>query len=145
MKPELLEGGIAVDDRGQLLFANSFRLSDYKRFYFIKNHAPSFIRAWHGHKKEAKAIFVTEGAAIVGAVEIDDWENPSPSLQAHRVVLSAKKPSLFLIPPGYANGIMTLTPETVVCVFSSSTLEDSAGDDFRFPARQWDIWTVEER
>jgi dTDP-4-dehydrorhamnose 3,5-epimerase-like enzyme len=145
MKPELVEGGIAVDDRGQLLFANSFRLADYKRFYFIKNHSPSFIRAWHGHKKEAKAIFVAEGAAIVGAVEIDDWETPSASLEAHRVVLSAKKPSLFLIPPGYANGIMTLTPETVVCVFSSSTLEDSAGDDFRFPARRWDIWTVEER
>ena len=145
MEPELIEGGIAVDDRGQLLFANSFQLSEYKRFYFIKNHGPSFVRAWHGHKKEAKALFVAEGAAVIGAVKIDDWDNPSPDLHVHRVVLSSKKPNVFKIPAGYANGIMTLTPDTVVCVFSSSSLQDSAGDDFRFPARVWDIWNVEER
>lgn len=145
MKPELVDGGIAVDDRGELIFANGFPVADYKRFYVIKNHAAQFVRAWHGHKREGKAIVVLEGAAIIGAVKIDDWDSPSANLEVTRVVLSSKKPSVFRIPPGYANGIMTMTADTVILVFSSSSLEDSMGDDFRFPARKWDIWQVEER
>lgn len=145
VEPRIVEGGIAVDDRGQLIFANDFVLSDFRRFYMIKNHSPQFVRAWHGHKLEAKAIVVAEGAAIVGAVRIDNWDKPSPTLVPHRHVLTAKKPSVLLIPPGYANGIMTLSAETIVCVFSSSSVEDSRGDDYRFPSRFWDIWGVEER
>lgn len=144
-KPQLIEGGLAVDDRGQLLFANDFNLSQYRRFYMISNHADQFVRAWHGHKLEGKAITVASGAAIIGAVEIDDWDSPSQSLVPHRFVLSSKKPSVLIIPPGYANGIMTLTSETIVCVFSSSSVEESRGDDFRFPSRLWDIWNAEER
>lgn len=145
MEPKLLEAGIAVDDRGELVFANGFPLGEYKRFYFIKNHAAQFVRAWHGHKKEGKAILVVEGAAVIGAVQIDDWDSPDPQAKVHRVVLTSKKPMMYCIPPGFANGIMTLTAGAVVCVFSSSTLEESAGDDFRFPARLWNIWTAEER
>ena len=144
-EPKLIDGGIAVDDRGQLIFANDFVLSEYRRFYMIKNHSPQFVRAWHGHKLEGKAIVVAEGAAVVGAVRIDDWDNPSSSLVPHRHVLTAKKPSVLLIPPGYANGIMTLSEGTIVCVFSSSSVEESRGDDYRFPSRLWDIWGVEER
>jgi dTDP-4-dehydrorhamnose 3,5-epimerase-like enzyme len=145
MKPELVDGGIAIDDRGELIFANSFAIADYKRFYVIKNHTAQFVRAWHGHKREGKAIIVLEGAAVIGAVKIDDWDSPDKNLEVTRVVLSSKKPSVFRIPPGYANGIMTMTADTVVLVFSSSSLEDSMGDDFRYPARMWDIWQVEER
>jgi dTDP-4-dehydrorhamnose 3,5-epimerase len=60
-------------------------------------------------------------------------------------VLSAKKPSILEIPAGFANGFMTLTPDTIVCFFSSATLDESAADDIRFPARLWDPWAVEER
>jgi dTDP-4-dehydrorhamnose 3,5-epimerase-like enzyme len=145
MEPKLVEGGIAVDDRGTLLFANDFLLSDFKRMYVVKNHSPKFVRAWHGHRFETKAIFVAEGTAVIGAVKVDDWEAPSKDLPVKRVVLSSLKPSIFVIPPGYANGIMTLSTNTTVCVFSSSTLSESMADDVRFPARFWDIWTIEER
>ena len=144
-EPRLVEGGIAVDDRGQLIFANDFVLNEYRRFYMIKNHADQFVRAWHGHKHEGKGIVVAEGAAIVGAVRIDNWDDPSPAAVPHRYVLTSKKPSVLLIPPGYANGIMTLTADTIVCVFSSSSVEESRGDDYRYPSRLWDIWNVEER
>lgn len=144
-EPTIVNGGIAVDDRGELVFANELLLNRFKRFYLIKNHAPQFVRAWHGHKKEGKGIFVLQGAAIVGAVEVDDWENPSTDLKVHRHVLSAKKPQVLVIPPGFANGIMTLSSDSLVLVFSSSTLEESSGDDYRFPSRHWDIWKVEER
>lgn len=144
-EPTLTPGGLAVDDRGQLIFVNDFQLGSYRRFYVVSNHESGFIRAWHGHRFEAKAVTVLAGAAVVAAVEVDDWDAPSSDLRVHRYVLSAKKPSILEIPAGYANGFMTLTPDAIVCFFSSATLEESAADDIRFPARQWDPWHVEER
>ena len=40
---------------------------------------------------------------------------------------------------------MSLSDDAKVVFFSDSTLEDSLNDDFRFPARYWDIWHIEER
>ena len=144
-EPEYIAGGAAVDDRGQLLFINDLDLSGYRRFYVVSNHAQGFVRAWHGHKREGKAVVVLAGAAIVAAVEVDDWDAPSRDLTVHRRVLSSTNPGALVIPPGYANGFMTLTPDTKVCFFSTSSLEESAGDDIRFDARYWDPWVVEER
>jgi hypothetical protein len=56
-----------------------------------------------------------------------------------------RTPSVLAIPEGYANGFMSLEGETSVLFFSSSTVEESADDDVRFPARHWDPWQVEER
>lgn len=145
MNPHILSGGLATDDRGTLRFANDFDLSQYKRFYIISNHQQGFVRAWHGHKQEAKAFMVTQGAAIVAAVKIDDWDNPDATTEVTRAVLAGDKPSLFIIPPGFANGSMSLTADASILVFSSLPLTDAAGDDFRFPARLWDVWHIEER
>jgi dTDP-4-dehydrorhamnose 3,5-epimerase-like enzyme len=46
-------------------------------FTWSRNHAAGFIRAWHGHKKEAKYVLVVKGSALVCAVGIDNWVNPS--------------------------------------------------------------------
>jgi len=81
----------------------------------------------------------------VGAVKIDDWTAPSPDLQVQRFVLSAQKPQVIYIPPGYANGFMSLSLDLKLIFFSTSTLEESTGDDVRFPARYWNIWHIEER
>ena len=62
-----------------------------------------------------------------------------------RFVLSAKKPSVLFIPPGYANGFMSLTDDLKLMFFSTSTLEESLGDDIRFDSRLWDVWQVPER
>jgi dTDP-4-dehydrorhamnose 3,5-epimerase len=138
-------GGKAFDDRGSLSFINDLDLTQFKRFYVVENHARGFVRAWHGHKHEAKAVVVISGAALVAAVKIDDWNSPSKNLKVERIVLSAEKPGALLIPAGYANGFMTLTESAKVMFFSTSSLEESAGDDFRFDARLWNPWTIEER
>lgn len=144
-KPALIEGGMAVDDRGEVRFVNGFHFDGVKRFYLVSNHQPGFVRAWHAHRREAKYVFVSRGAAIVGAVEIDDWEKPSRTSQVHRFILSAAKPAILHIPPGYANGFKSLESDTQLMFFSTTTIEESRGDDVRFDARHWDIWTVEER
>ena len=140
--PLLLEGGLSVDDRGEVGFVNEFDMNSVRRFYSVCNHRTGLVRAWHGHKKEKKFITVVNGAAIVAAVLIDNWQNPSKDLYIHRYVLSAKKPSVLFIPNGYANGSMTLKENTKLIVFSSSTLEESEGDDIRFEADYWNPWEI---
>lgn len=145
MSAELLRGGVAVDDRGQVGFVNEFDFRETKRFYTVSNHSAGFVRAWHAHRHESKCVLAVSGAALVCCVEIDDWEAPSADLPVERFVLSESTPAVLRVPAGYANGFMTLTPGAKLMFFSSSSLEESLGDDVRFPARYWDPWRVEER
>ena len=144
-KPHIFNGGLAVDDRGEIAFVNDFDFEGVKRFYMVSNHRAGFVRAWHAHKHEAKYIMAACGTAIVGAVKIDDWEKPSRDLLVERHVISSKKPQVLYIPPGYANGFMSLTSDLKLIFFSTSTLEESTKDDIRYDARYWDIWNVTER
>lgn len=144
-KPHIFNGGLAVDDRGEIAFVNEFNFEGVKRFYIISNHKAGFVRAWHAHKHEAKYVTAVSGEAIIGAVKIDDWEKPSEDLPVERYVISSKKPQVLYIPPGYANGFMSLTSDLKLIFFSTSTLQESAGDDIRYDARYWDIWDVVER
>lgn len=145
MKPKLTLGGVAIDDRGHLRFVNDFDVGKYRRLYLIENFQTGFVRAWHGHKLDGKAFFVTRGAALVGAIRIDNWDAPSKNLTADRVVLSSERPAVFEIPPGYANGLMALDSATQILVFSMMPIDQAADDDYRYPARYWNIWSVEER
>ena len=144
-EPVLYTGDVAVDDRGELTFVNEFDFAGVKRFYTVRNHRAGFVRAWHAHRREAKCMTVVTGAALVGAVAIDDWDAPSRDAPVKRFVLAAHRPRVLYVPPGYANGFMSLTADAHVVFFSTSTIEDSLTDDVRYDARHWDIWTVEER
>ena len=76
-KPQLIEGGLAIDDRGHLIFANNFSFNHIKRFYMVENFSTDTIRAFHGHMKEAKYVFVVSGSAILAAVHLDNIKKPS--------------------------------------------------------------------
>jgi len=144
---QLIEGGIAVDDRGSLNFANDFNFYGVKRFYQVQNFSTSTIRAFHGHMNEAKYIYVTKGSAIVAAVKLDNIKSPSKNQEVNRYILSDKHPQILFIPPKYANGFRPLEDDTRIIFFSTSSLEESKGDDYRFPADYWgkEIWEVENR
>lgn len=132
-KVRLISGGLSVDDRGSVSFVNDFKFENVKRFYMVENHRVGFIRAWHGHKQEGKYVFVCNGTALVGAVDMDTNE-------INKFILSDKKPSVLWIPPGYANGFKTLEDNTKILFMSTSTLEESLNDDIRFDYNKWDIW-----
>lgn len=142
---KLLKGGLSVDDRGEVGFVNDFNFDGVKRFYTLSNHSKGFVRAWHGHKNESKYFHVIKGAALICAIEIDNWEKPSKDLKIQRFTLSEKGPAVLCIPKGFANGSMSLTDDCKIIVFSTSSLEDSLNDDFRFDARLWNPWQIEER
>jgi len=143
--PRVFEGGLAVDDRGDIVFVNDFQFEGVRRFYVVSNHRAGLVRAWHAHRREGKYVTVVHGAAIVAAVAINNWEKPAKNAEIHRYVLSAQKPAVLYIPPGYANGFMSLTADARLVFFSTATLEESRNDDVRYDARYWDAWQVTER
>jgi len=135
---EVLSGGIAVDDRGSVCFVNDFNFDGVKRFYQVENHRSGFIRAWHGHNKEGKYVYVVNGSALVGVVNMKTEE-------ISKVVLSSKSPKILWIPSGNYNGFKSLEDDTKIMFFSTSTLEDSLGDDIRQEYDKWNIWEEEYR
>jgi len=137
-EPKILNGGKVVDDRGSVSFVNEFDFAGVKRFYQVENHQAGFIRAWHGHRKEGKYIYVAAGAALVGTVNLE-------TEKISKFVLSADTPKILWVPPNYANGFMNLRENTVIIFFSTATMEETKGDDIRFPYNKWDIWQKDYR
>lgn len=144
---QVFKGDLAVDDRGSLAFVNEFSFFGVKRFYQVENFSTNTIRAFHGHMKEGKYVYVTQGSVLLCAVPMSNIKKPSKRVQVERFVLSDKKPQIVFIPPGFANGFRSLTTTSKVLFFSTATLEESKGDDFRFPHDYWGpaIWEVENR
>jgi dTDP-4-dehydrorhamnose 3,5-epimerase-like enzyme len=146
-EPAIIPGGLAVDDRGQLAFVNGFAFGNIQRFYMVENFSTEVIRAFHGHLKEEKFIFVVSGSAIVAAVQFDDPARPNKTSKVHRFVLSERQPQILHVPSGYVNGFRPLEPRTRIMFFSTASLEASRTDDYRFPHDYWGsaIWQVESR
>lgn len=135
----VIDGGMAVDDRGTVTFVNDFDFKGVKRFYMVQNHSKGFVRAWHGHKKEGKYAFVTRGAVKLAVVPMKEEGVGATH------TLSANKPQIVYIPPNYYNGFKTLTDDAQIIFFSTVTMEEAKDDDYRKPADTWDYLEVEER
>jgi dTDP-4-dehydrorhamnose 3,5-epimerase-like enzyme len=135
---KLINGGVSVDDRGSVRFVNDFNFEGVKRFYQVENHSRGFIRAWHGHKKEGKYVYVVNGSALIGVVNMENEE-------ISKFVLSSQTPKVLWIPPGHFNGFKSLEENTKILFFSTSTLEESLGDDIREDHDKWNIWNEDYR
>ena len=135
---KLINGGVSVDDRGSVRFVNDFNFDGVKIFYQVENHSKGFIRAWHGHKKEGKYVYVVNGSALIGVVNMDSEE-------INKFVLSSQTPKVLWIPPGHYNGFKSLEENTKILFFSTSTIEESLGDDIRESHDKWNIWEEDYR
>jgi dTDP-4-dehydrorhamnose 3,5-epimerase len=146
-KPTLIKGGLAVDDRGTLRFVNDFKFDGVKRFYMVENHQQGFIRAWHGHAKEAKYVFVVSGSALLVAVPLEAASKNTPLEAFYKTVLSDSSPAILKIPGGYYNAFKTLTPNCRVMFFSDATIDQSMNDDLRlaYEAVNTDVWEIKYR
>ena len=153
--PTRLHGDKVIDDRGSVTFINQFDFKNIKRFYTVRNHRAGFVRAWHGHKHEGKHVLVVQGTILVKLLDINSYINwmalgscqlPSGSPQyviqksINSVILSEQHPGILWIPPGFYNGFKTLTENAIIQFFSTSTLEESHGDDIRLA---WDVFGKE--
>ncbi len=140
MEPKIIHGGISIDDRGKVIYCNEFdfKESGVRRSYSVSNHESGFIRSWHGHINESKYVSVVSGTALIGIVDLK-------TEKISKYILSADKPSILYIPKNYANGFKTLTTNAILTFYSTSTLEESLGDDIRYPYDKWDIWKPDYR
>jgi dTDP-4-dehydrorhamnose 3,5-epimerase len=65
--------------------------------------------------------------------------------EVSKFVLSSQTPKVLWIPPGYFNGFKSLEENTKIIFFSTSTLEESLGDDIREDHDKWNIWNEDYR
>ncbi|WP_437396054.1 dTDP-4-dehydrorhamnose 3,5-epimerase family protein [Flagellimonas lutimaris] len=141
-EPYEIIGGTHKDQRGKIDFVNGFDLSGIKRNYIITHSKRGVVRAWQAHKIEAKWFFCLTGSFLVKLIKIDDWHNPSNKLRALCYELSEDNSKTLYIPPGYANGFVSLEDNSKLLIFSDYRLNELKDDDLRFPMDKWDEWEI---
>ncbi len=146
-KPYAMEITVKGDDRGTFIpFLNS---SDdlpgtnglkIKRMYYVYNYGKGIIRGFHFHENEWKYFIIVSGSAKFVAI------NPVDEKEQFTFISSARKPTLVVIPPGFANGWVSLEDNTILVCGSTSSFEESIADDKRTdPYKFGDVWSVKPR
>ena len=135
--PMIIEGNSYTDQRGNVRFVNDFEFENVKRFYIITHSDIDVVRAWQGHQKETKYLYVAKGAFSVNWIKIDNWAKPSEELEIYNKTITDRKSEILIIPPGHVNGFKALESDSSLIIFSDRTLQESKDDDFRFPLDYW--------
>jgi dTDP-4-dehydrorhamnose 3,5-epimerase-like enzyme len=137
MIPKIIQGGNFSDHRGSISYVNDFSFKDIERFYIISNSDENSIRAWQGHKLDAKNFYCLTGSFKIHFVKVDNWENPSKDLTIETIVVSESDSKIVHIPAGYANAIESLETSSKLISFSTLPLANVSDDDVRFPSDYW--------
>ena len=132
ISPSVVMGEMHCDDRGVIRYFNSFRFNNIVRMYQIEPKDMHTIRAWQGHKIEKKYFFPASGKFLVNLISPDDWINPARDCKITSFQINSEKNQILEIPPGHINGFRALENNSKLIVFSSSTLRESASDDYRW-------------
>lgn len=139
MKPKIIQGGNFADHRGSISFVNDFDFSDIERFYIISNSKENPLRAWQGHKLDAKNFYCLSGSFNIHFIKIDNWENPSKNLIIETILVSEFDSKIVHIPAGYANAVESLEENSKLMSFSTLPLTNVSEDDVRYPEDYWSI------
>lgn len=139
MIPKIIKGGNFSDHRGTISFVNDFSFADIERFYIISNSDENPMRAWQGHKLDAKNFYCISGSFKIHFIKIDNWENPSKDLSIETIVVSESDSKVVHIPSGYANAIESIETNSKLISFSTLPLANVKEDDVRYPSDYWKI------
>lgn len=139
MIPKIIKGGNFSDHRGTISYVNDFSFQNIERFYIISNTNENPIRAWQGHKLDAKNFYCLAGSFKIHFIKIDNWENPSKNLAIETVLVSESDSKMVYIPAGYANAIEALESNSKLISFSTLPLSNVSDDDVRYPSDYWPV------
>jgi dTDP-4-dehydrorhamnose 3,5-epimerase len=139
MNPKIIQGGNFSDHRGTISYVNDFSFKNIERFYIISNSDENPIRAWQGHKLDAKNFYCINGSFKIHFVKIDNWDNPSKDLNIETIIVSASESKIVHIPSGYANAIESLETDSKLISFSTLPLANVGDDDVRYTLDYWEI------
>jgi len=131
MKPTVINGGSYSDNRGDVTFNNDFDMSSIKRIYSIKNVNTSLVRAWQGHAIERRWFSVVKGSFEIKLIKIDNWENPTKSLEVFSRIINDENFDVLCVPGGYVSSIKALEKNSKLLLMSDYRLGDIK-DEYKF-------------
>lgn len=123
-----------IDDRGYLVEIVHFNDPFFTKFgqaYLVGNMARNTIRAFHKHKILWDYFFISHGSAKFALY--DDRPKSSTYKNLQTVIISDKKPSLLVVPPGVFHGWMSLEDDTQMISTGSEIYSKENPDEERVP------------
>ena len=112
--------------------------------YLVGNMTRGTIRAFHKHEELWDWFFISHGSAKF--VLVDDRDNGTSKGEMMTIVISERKPSLIVVPPGVYHGWMSLEDDTQMISIASHTYNREQPDEVRIPPDSFgDVWTVKGR
>lgn len=130
-RPNINKGNSHTDERGIITFNNDYDATEVKRIYFIENKDVNFVRGWQGHKVEQRWFSAVQGSFKITTIAIDDWENPSNTLDKDEFILKASNFDVLHVPQGHVTSIQALEDKARLMAMSDYNL-GSVKDECRF-------------
>lgn len=127
---QIIQGGVAKDQRGQIRFVNDFDMTAVKRFYIIQNSDLELVRGWRAHRIEQRWFYVLSGVFRMDLVQIDNWQEASPDLPVETRMISADNQEIWHVPKGYGTAFQALEPHSQLLVFADHGIEHVPMDDY---------------
>ena len=155
-EPTLLKIQSISDDRGLLVpITDNIDHELFHRCYIVEDYGVGVIRGLHYHKLEMKIFTIVSGAAkfitldlpeeiadINNKHEIKSYIKDNPEC-IRSFVLSNRHHCVLAIPTHYANGWISLEPNTILTSLSNLRFEQAMEDDIRIdPYIVKDSWKV---
>ncbi len=146
-----------IDDRGYLyevIHATDGFLPKFGQTYIVCSPVRGTIRAFHKHavlwdyfcvaKGTAKFVLAREADAVVK--EASDAQRVIKPEALETYVLSERKPSMLIVPPGTWHGWMAVEDDTLVVATGSEVYNRANPDEIRVsPDVFGDVWAVKGR
>jgi hypothetical protein len=130
MVPSIIYGGNHTDDRGKIIYNNSFDSSAIRRIYVIENTI-NFIRRWQGHKIEQRWFSAVKGSFTIQLIQVDDWSHPNKALEKLTFELSDKTLDILHLPAGYISSIESISEGARLLAMSNYSLNEIK-DEYKF-------------
>ena len=130
MKPQIIKGGISVDNRGKIFHNNNFDLSLIKRIYLVENINVDYLRGWKGHLVEKRWFFCSYGIVEVHVTNIDCFKRRKPKI--FKFELSDENLNVLYVPEGFATLIKQKKPKSRVVAMSDYLLNTSNDENLRW-------------
>ena len=145
------------DDRGHLyevVHGTDPFLPRFGQTYIVASTVRGTIRGFHKHRVLWDYFCIIEGAAKFVLSQASEEEvldafresRELPSCLTSIYVLTARKPSLLVVPPGTWHGWMSLEDNTMMLSTASEVYDRETPDEVRVgPYIFGDVWTVRGR
>jgi len=135
------------DDRGfltEILRQDWGYFPQIKQVYVVESPLRYTVRAWHKHRKLWDAFCVIHGRARVYCCKSDGSIGYT---KPQEFILSAKAPSVLVIPPNYFHSWQSLSDNCILLSIASEVYNRENPDEERIPfdaleAQYGDLWKV---